>query len=72
MIAQAAILILSTASIWLIAVPQAGIWGWVVGLAAQPFWLIETYRARQWGMFLNAVMWSGAFVAGLLNHWRLP
>lgn len=70
MIAQAAIFILSGAGIWLLAFPQAGALGWVVGLAAQPFWLWETYRARQWGMFLNAVLWTGAFAAGLVNHWR--
>lgn len=70
MIAQAAILIFSTAGIWLIAYPQTAAAGFAVGLAAQPFWLLETWRARQWGMFLNSLLWTGAFSAGLFNHWH--
>ena len=58
--AQASILILSSAAMWLIAMPSLAWWGFIVGLAAQPFWLIETLRAGQWGMFANSLIYTGA------------
>jgi hypothetical protein len=59
---------LTGASMWLIAVPSLAWWGFLVGLAAQPFWFASSWQARQWGIFLNAIFYTGALVAGLLNH----
>lgn len=42
-------------------------WGSVVGLVAQPLWLYETWCARQWGMFLNSVLYTIVYV---LAVWR--
>lgn len=70
MIAQSAILALSAIGIWLLSCRDAGRWGWVVGLAAQPFWLWETLRAEQWGMFANAIVFTAIYFRGLINHWR--
>jgi predicted MFS family arabinose efflux permease len=67
-VSQAAILVLTSSSMWLIAAPAFAWWGFALGLAAQPLWLASTWRARQWGMFANAVFYTGALVAGLLNH----
>lgn len=66
---QAAILITSTIAIWLVSMPAplTG-WGHVVGLASQPLWWVATWRARQWGMFVNAMFWTGAWTAGIYNH----
>jgi hypothetical protein len=68
-IAQSAILILSAAGIWLLSCRDAGRWGWIVGLSAQPFWLWETLRAEQWGMFANALVFTAIYARGLVNHW---
>lgn len=70
MIAQTAIFSLSAVGIWLLSCRDAGRWGWVVGLAAQPFWLWETYTAAQWGMFANAIVFTVIYARGLVNHWR--
>lgn len=65
---QAAILVLTSTSMWLIATPAFAPVGFAVGIAAQPFWLVSTWQARQWGMFVNTVVYTGALVAGLLNR----
>ena len=70
MIAQGAILILSAAGIWILSWRGTSRWGWIVGLAAQPFWLWVTFSAGQWLLFVNAVVWSGAFAHGLIKHWN--
>jgi len=69
MIVQSAILVLSAVGIWLLSCRGAGRWGWIVGLAAQPFWLWETLHAAQWGMFANALVFTAIYTRGLINHW---
>ncbi len=69
MIAQSFILILSAVGIWLLSCKTPSRWGWAVGLAAQPFWLWETWHAAQWGMFANALVFTGIYANGLRNHW---
>lgn len=70
MIAQALILILSAAAIWLLSGKPPSRWGWVAGLASQPFWLWETWHAEQWGMLANAAIFTVLYARGLANHWR--
>ena len=70
MIAQGFILIFSAASIWLLSCRNAGRAGWMVGLCAQPFWLVETWHAAQWGMFANALAFTTIYLRGLINHWH--
>lgn len=63
-IEQLLIAVLTAAAITLVAVTNADIsrWGYVCGLAASPFWLAATWRARQWGIFplsiYSALMWA--------------
>jgi len=45
-------------------------WGWVLLMAAQPGFLYATIVADQWGMFLNAVWWTGSIALGLWKAWR--
>jgi hypothetical protein len=70
MIAQSAILILSAAALWLLSCKSPNRWGWLVGLASQPFWLYETWQAAQWGMFANSLVFTAIYARGLRNHWR--
>ncbi len=32
--------------------------GWILMLAAQPFWLATTWMSAQWGMFLVSVIYT--------------
>lgn len=40
-------------------------WGYVLCLAAQPFWLISTARKGQFGMFFMAMFYTGVWVRGV-------
>lgn len=70
MIAQTAILILSTLAIWLLSGKRPSRWAWVIGLSAQPFWAWETWHAQQWGMLVLTMAYAGIYARGLRNHWR--
>ena len=72
MIAQLAILILSGSAIALIACrnPRMSRWGWIVGLAGQPFWIWETVRTGQWGMLLLSVWFGVHYARGAWYAWR--
>lgn len=68
---QLLLLVLSAGAITLVALPAPWQrWGYVVGLASQPFWLLATWRARQWGMFALALWYCGAWSLGIVNHFR--
>lgn len=43
---------------------RAGSW---VGLAGQPFWLWETWQARQHGMFTLSAIYTAIYIAGVLH-----
>ena len=67
---QAAILGLTSGGMVLLAIaplngPGFALAGFALLLIAQPFWLVATWRARQWGMFVNAIVYAAATIAGL-------
>lgn len=43
-------------------------WGFVVGLASQPLWFAAAWRARQYGILLVAVFYTGAWLQGIFNR----
>lgn len=49
-------------------------WGFVVGLASQPFWIAALWRARArdgsrlWGMFLLSCIYCAVWIFGILNR----
>ena len=66
---QGAILVLSLAAVYLLTSPnEYARWGHVVGLASQPFWLAATWRARQWGMLVLAIAYSGLWLRGIHTY----
>jgi hypothetical protein len=68
-IIQGALFALSAAAITLLSGrSRYARWGWWLGLASQPFWLIETLRAEQWGMAALSVYYTGVWVRGVRNH----
>lgn len=70
---QALILILGGAAVWLAASPEARRrrWGYLLGLASQPFWLLESAGRGQWGIFILSCWYAWAWARGLITHWRL-
>lgn len=69
---QLAIVILGGLGAALIATGgQLALWGFLVALLAQPFWIIATLRARprQWGMLAMAVYYSGVWAYGAWVRW---
>lgn len=70
-IVQACIFIFGGAAIWLVGRrdPRLRRWGYIAGLASQPFWLIATIQANQPGMFLLSLFYAWAWADGIYNHW---
>lgn len=42
-------------------------WGFIVGLAAQPFWLYIAISTRQWGVFAVSVVFTANWAKGAYN-----
>jgi len=63
---QVAITVLSLAAIAMISTTGTWHrWGFVVGLISQPFWILATWRARQWGMFGLSVIYVFVWIFGI-------
>jgi hypothetical protein len=69
---QVAILVFSGAAIFLVASRNRRVrrWGYLSGMASQPFYLWETFAADQWGMFMLCFWYSFSWSLGAWNHWR--
>jgi hypothetical protein len=68
---QAAILVVSLTAITMVSsTGPLHRWGFVVGLLSQPLWLLATWRARQWGMFVLAIFYVGVWTQGILNRFQ--
>lgn len=68
---QFALLLLSAAAIALVDLghnDQQRFWGNVLGLTAQPFWLLSSWQHRQWGIFALAFFYAGVWTAGALRY----
>lgn len=67
---QVIILVLSASSIWLInRVEKWSRWGFIIGLAAQPFWLYTTAKNDQWGFFILSIFYAYSWSMGIYNKW---
>lgn len=65
---QVAIAALTLASLALITSESMySRWGFVLGLASQPFYIAATWRARQWGMLGVAIVLIGVWLRGVAN-----
>jgi hypothetical protein len=40
-------------------------WGFVVGLATQPFWFYTSFRHRQWGIFIASIFYASGWAMGV-------
>ena len=43
-------------------------WGFVVGLATQPFWLYTSFRHRQWGIFIATIFYAFGWAMGVYRN----
>lgn len=70
MITQVAVAILGGAAILLVSRDgPLRAWGFLLGLASQPFWLLATWQARQWGMFLLSLWYCLGWGLGVWRYW---
>lgn len=71
MIEQVLIALLGTLAVWCSQspAPRSQRWAPVLGLIAQPFWLVATFRAEQWGMFALSIVYTVAWMRGIRTHW---
>lgn len=68
---QACIAVLGITGIFLLALPVGHVlrpWGFWVLLASEPAWFIVSWRARQWGVFFNALAYTCVLVLGVINN----
>lgn len=66
---QIAIAVLSIAAAYMVASDGPWQrWGFVVGLASQPFWFAAAWRAEQYGIGICAIFYTGAWVQGIANR----
>jgi hypothetical protein len=65
---QAAIFASSAAAMACVTTPGYVYLGCWLGLVSQPFWFIATWRARQPGMFLFAMLMTGFWLRGIAAY----
>jgi len=70
-VVQVCILVFSSASIFFFSSKKKFRYGFVAGLMGQPFWIYETWRAGQYGMFLVSVWFTAMQVRGIWNNFAL-
>ena len=66
---QLAIATFTSAGLWLVSSdrPRVEMWGWFLLLCGQPFWLVATWQASQWGMLVTAVIITIIDARGLIR-----
>jgi len=62
-IAQIGVAVFGIVAIILVA--KKNKWGFVFGLASQPFWLLTSYLNKQWGVFLLSIIYVFSWAFGL-------
>ena len=69
-IPQTAIILLGCSSAWLVGRREHWRrWGFVLGLASQPFWLWTSVVHEQWGIAALSLWYAYAWGQGVYNFW---
>jgi hypothetical protein len=67
---QFLILIFSASAIWFVGRKEKWRrWGYIFGILGQPFWIIETFKEMQMGMFLLTIWYTYSWGQGIWNFW---
>ena len=51
-----------------VALGNGNRWGFVLGLAIQPFWYYTSIRHRQWGMVAASTIYTGGWILGVYKN----
>lgn len=43
-------------------------WGYLIGFVGQPFWIYDSMKRNQWGIFLVALWFAGCYGYGVYAH----
>ena len=46
-------------------------WGFLVGLATQPFWFYTSFRHRQWGIFIASIFYAIGWAVGAYRNFLM-
>jgi len=65
LIAQIGITIFGVSAIILVA--RKNKWGFALGLASEPFWIITSYLNKQWGVLLLSIIYIFSWGYGVYN-----
>jgi len=67
---QLIITILGGSAIYFVGLknPNISKYGFILGLASQPFWLITTYQHEQWGIFVLSLWYTFSWGQGVYNN----
>jgi hypothetical protein len=69
-VTQALIALTSLAAIWMVTRDKSwSRWGYMVGLAGQPFWLYSTFAAGQVGMFIVSLLYTWFWMQSIRDEW---
>lgn len=66
-IIQACILFCSCFAIGLISTGTYAKLGFIIGFLGQPFWLYDTFKKKQWGMFVVSLFYTASFANGIIR-----
>ena len=66
-VAQVAIVLLTTSASLLVS--RRNKWGWILGLAGQPFWFITSVSHRQPGVFVVNIICTITWAYGVYYNW---
>lgn len=69
-VSQYGIMILGPLSIFMVGMKNKNIakWGFVGGIAQQPFWFITLYLNEQWPIFIINFLYVISWAQGFYNH----
>ena len=68
--AQYGVLFFGPAAIWVVGWKgKRRRWGYILGLASQPFWFITLYHNEQWPIFIVAFIYTYSWCSVIWNHW---
>jgi len=72
-ISQFAILILGCSAIWIVGRKEDWMrWGYILGIASQPFWIITSWYNEQWGILALSFWYAYSWGQGIYNYWYVP
>ena len=68
-IIQGLILVLSAGAVWFVGRKEEwSKWGYVLGIASQPFWIYTTIVNAQWGLLTLSIFYAYSWSMGIYNN----